>query len=285
MLGATPAPCPSTSTGCGVREPGGGVPSITAACCGWPSPARGGSPPRGAQGPAPGQPDPRGGAVRARLEKDLPWWWSPRTPTSGSRRTPSAWWRRITRATGWTSRSSTAASARCRREGVHRRLLPRRGMRPAPGAEDLYPNEYVVFRDAATQSSALGRQDGARKRIRLLPPMKDDVWGVRPRNKEQHFALDVLLDDSVKLVTLAGRRDGEDAARHRRGAAQDLRRGGVPADARFPPRPADGKDLGFLPGTSRRSSSPGCSRSSTTWSTSSASTGKSGRGASGDTRS
>jgi PhoH-like ATPase len=35
--------------------------------------------------------------------------------------------------------------------------------------------------------------------------MKEDVWGVRPRNKEQHFALDILLDDSVKLVTLAGK--------------------------------------------------------------------------------
>ena len=29
--------------------------------------------------------------------------------------------------------------------------------------------------------------------------------GVRPRNKEQAFALDLLLDDSVRLVTLIGK--------------------------------------------------------------------------------
>jgi PhoH-like ATPase len=30
------------------------------------------------------------------------------------------------------------------------------------------------------------------------------VWGIRPRNKEQQFAIDLLLDDSVRLVTLVG---------------------------------------------------------------------------------
>jgi len=55
----------------------------------------------------------------------------------------------------------------------------------------------VIFRDAASQSSALGRVDALRRKVRLLAPSKDDVWGIRPRNKEQTFALDILLDDSV----------------------------------------------------------------------------------------
>ncbi len=28
--------------------------------------------------------------------------------------------------------------------------------------------------------------------------------GIKPRNREQHFAFDALLDDRVKLVTLMG---------------------------------------------------------------------------------
>ncbi len=120
---------------------------------------------------------------------------------------------------------------------------------PPPGAEDLHPNEYVVFRDPSTGSSALGRADGALKRVRLLPPVKEDVWGVRPRNKEQHFALDILLDDSVKLVTLAGkagtgktllaiaaglRKTSDDEAYQRMLVSRPV----LPM----------GKDLGFLPG-------------------------------------
>jgi PhoH-like ATPase len=33
---------------------------------------------------------------------------------------------------------------------------------------------------------------------------KDYVWGIYPRNLEQSFALDLLLDDDIKMVTLVG---------------------------------------------------------------------------------
>jgi PhoH-like ATPase len=120
---------------------------------------------------------------------------------------------------------------------------------PPAGAEDLLPNEYVIFRDAASQASALGRADGARKRIRLLPAMKEDVWGVRPRNKEQHFALDILLDDSVKLVTLAGKAGtGKTllaiAAGLRKTSDEEAYQRMLVSRPVLPM----GKDLGFLPG-------------------------------------
>ena len=38
-----------------------------------------------------------------------------------------------------------------------------------------------------------------------LRKLRDGVWGIRPRNKEQHCALDLLLCDDVKLVTLIGK--------------------------------------------------------------------------------
>jgi len=120
---------------------------------------------------------------------------------------------------------------------------------PPPGAEELFPNEYVVFRDAATGSSALARHDFASRKIRLLPTMKEDVWGIRPRNKEQHFALDILLDDSVKLVTLAGKAGtGKTllaiAAGLRKTSDEETYQRMLVSRPVLPM----GKDLGFLPG-------------------------------------
>jgi len=34
---------------------------------------------------------------------------------------------------------------------------------------------------------------------------REGVWGIKPRNREQHFAFDALLDDRIKLVTLMGK--------------------------------------------------------------------------------
>lgn len=118
-----------------------------------------------------------------------------------------------------------------------------------PGAEDLFPNEYLVLRDAASNASALGRYDSPRKRVRPLPAFKEDVWGVRPRNKEQHFALDILLDDSVKLVTLAGKAGtGKTllalAAGLRKTSDEEVFQRLLVSRPVFPM----GKDIGFLPG-------------------------------------
>jgi len=71
----------------------------------------------------------------------------------------------------------------------------------------LKSNQYVLLRDRDNPShSALGRFDGAAKKLVPLRKLRDGVWGIRPRNKEQHCALDLLLCDDVKLVTLIGRR-------------------------------------------------------------------------------
>ena len=70
----------------------------------------------------------------------------------------------------------------------------------------LKPNQYVLLRDRDNPShSALGRYDGARKKLVPLRKLRDGVWGIRPRNKEQHCALDLLLCDDIKLVTLIGK--------------------------------------------------------------------------------
>jgi PhoH-like ATPase len=70
----------------------------------------------------------------------------------------------------------------------------------------LHANQYVLLRDLEVPShSALGRYDAAVKKLVPLRKLRDGVWGIRPRNKEQHCALDILLADDIKLVTLVGK--------------------------------------------------------------------------------
>jgi len=157
---------------------------------------------------------------------------------------------------------------------------------PPPDARDLHPNEYIIFRDAASQSSALGRFDGLRRKLRLLAPAKDNVWGGRPRNTEQTFALDILLDDSVKLVTLAGKAGTGKTLLAIGPAYGKPRTRRCTSGCSFPvPSSRWGRTSGSSRETWRKSSSPGCSRSSTTWNTCSDPTGRSGRAACADTRS
>jgi PhoH-like ATPase len=70
----------------------------------------------------------------------------------------------------------------------------------------LNANQYVLLRDRENPShSALGRFDGVSKKLVTLRKIRDGVWGIRPRNKEQHCALDLLLADDIKLLTLVGK--------------------------------------------------------------------------------
>ncbi len=69
----------------------------------------------------------------------------------------------------------------------------------------LLPNEYVIVREIGGPGGVLARLDPEAKRLCFLPPLKGAVWGVTARNKEQMFALDLLLRDDVQLVTLVGK--------------------------------------------------------------------------------
>ena len=71
--------------------------------------------------------------------------------------------------------------------------------------KDLSPNEFVILHSKDDpKKSAIGRVDPAdTSKIRALSP-EPSPWGIRPLNKEQRCAMELLMDDSVKLVTLLG---------------------------------------------------------------------------------
>jgi PhoH-like ATPase len=68
-------------------------------------------------------------------------------------------------------------------------------------AADLNENEFAVLR--AGSQSALTRLSS--NDLVLLSQSLPEPWGLRPRNKEQRFALELLLDPDVAVVALDGR--------------------------------------------------------------------------------
>jgi PhoH-like ATPase len=74
------------------------------------------------------------------------------------------------------------------------------------GSVKLFANQYVTLVDAADASRfAYGRYVGKTNTIvKLLREEKDGMWRIKPKNREQIFTMDALLNDSIQLVTLVG---------------------------------------------------------------------------------
>lgn len=123
---------------------------------------------------------------------------------------------------------------------------------------ELTPNEGVVLQDAShPERTALGSYNHKLNRLDLLR-FDETGLGIRPRNLGQHFALHYLLDDRIKLVTLAGRAGtGKTLLALAAGLRQvmdeesEYRRMVVSRPV-FPM----GKELGFLPGSLEEKLSP-----------------------------
>lgn len=70
--------------------------------------------------------------------------------------------------------------------------------------DEPYPNEcFVLYSAENHKQSALVRYDGVLKEFNLLPQDLKTV-DILPRNTEQQFALDLLKDETLNLVTING---------------------------------------------------------------------------------
>ncbi len=120
----------------------------------------------------------------------------------------------------------------------------------APEGEEFkfYPNEYFVI-SSPEHSSAIGKYDAAHHRIEpLLKPT--NLWGLKPRNVEQRCAIDILLRDDVKLVTLIGQAGtGKTLLALACGLRKVFDEGGYSRILVSRPVVPLGRDIGYLPGT------------------------------------
>ena len=113
------------------------------------------------------------------------------------------------------------------------------------------PNEYVLLQDEDNQSrTALGRlSPEATDHVLPLAHKGEDAAGIRPLNLEQTFALDALLEDDIKLVTLTGKAGtGKTLLAVAAGLRKIFLEDCYNRLLVFRPTMAVGRDMGYLPG-------------------------------------
>jgi PhoH-like ATPase len=122
----------------------------------------------------------------------------------------------------------------------------------------LSPNEYVCMVVEDNRAlSVLGRVDATCTWIKPLLDGSRGVRGVRPRNREQYYALDALLEDEIPLVTLMGKAGtGKTLLALAAGLQKTLTEGHYQRFLVARPTMPLGKGLGHLPGSMERKLAP-----------------------------
>ncbi len=116
-------------------------------------------------------------------------------------------------------------------------------------AKDFSPNEYCIL-SCAEQSSAICKYNAPNKRLEPLMKLTRDIWGIHPLNVEQKFALDLLLRDDIKLVSLIGPAGtGKTLMALAAGLRKVFDEGVYTKILVSRPIIPLGKDIGYLPGT------------------------------------
>lgn len=109
-------------------------------------------------------------------------------------------------------------------------------------------NEYFVL-NSANNLKAIGKC--SLKEDKLLPLLKvPNLWGIKPKNKEQSCAIDLLLRDDIKLVTLTGQAGtGKTLLALACGMRKVFDEGTYNKILISRPIMPLGRDIGYLPGT------------------------------------
>ena len=125
-----------------------------------------------------------------------------------------------------------------------------KGLLPFVGAPRP-PNEYLMLINTADpQHTMLARMDPEGMNIIALIPPPRELSALRPKNKEQYFAMDALLDERVKLVTIIGKAGtGKTLLAVAAGLFAALERKLYRKLLVSRPTMPMGKDIGYLPGT------------------------------------
>lgn len=71
----------------------------------------------------------------------------------------------------------------------------------------LMPNQYVLFKHESESNKTIhiGRMQESDGKLRYIESWQEPVMGIKPLNVKQRVAFDLLMDDSIPLVTLVGK--------------------------------------------------------------------------------
>jgi PhoH-like ATPase len=116
----------------------------------------------------------------------------------------------------------------------------------------LYPNQFVMLiSNSNDKKTALAKFKNNRDPLQKIMKSSKTIWGTHPRNKEQQFALDLLMDESIPVVSLVGKAGtGKTLLALAAGLEQTFssKNKYKKIVVTKPVQPV-GKDIGFLPGT------------------------------------
>jgi PhoH-like ATPase len=116
------------------------------------------------------------------------------------------------------------------------------------GRDQFFPNEFLVVKGG--QKSALGIfKNGAIQKLRYTSGKSFNVQGISPRNKEQTFALEMLLDKDIHMVTMSGKAGSGKTLLAIAAAIQMLNEKRYEKIILSRPALSMSKEIGFLPGT------------------------------------
>lgn len=115
---------------------------------------------------------------------------------------------------------------------------------------DLRANEFVVLRDELDDNhTALTRFRSDTNVVTPVRQRRGPVFGIMPRNLQQTMAMDLLMDDSVKLVTLIGAAGtGKTLLAIAAGMSKTLNDNAYQKLLCARPIMPLGRDIGYLPG-------------------------------------
>jgi len=108
---------------------------------------------------------------------------------------------------------------------------------------EIYPNKYFILRNL--NRSVLAQLDMGKENLRRVE--KNIVFGIIPRNAEQSFAVDALINQNIQLVSLTGKA-GTGKTLLALASALSVRKFYRQIFIARPIVPLSNKDIGFLPG-------------------------------------
>ena len=117
-----------------------------------------------------------------------------------------------------------------------------------PWKTRFVPNEFVLLREAKSNETALSRYNDGEAYLQYVAPT-NGVCGIRPLNRNQEMAINLLLDDSISLVTLVGKAGtGKTLLALAAGLNKALTEDRFSRVLLARPIIPMGKDIGYLPG-------------------------------------
>ena len=115
----------------------------------------------------------------------------------------------------------------------------------------FFPNQFLMLVSSSNEKkSALARFINYESKLEKVVEAKESIWGLKSRNKEQTFSLNLLADPEVPIITLVGKAGcGKTLLAIAAGLDQVLEKQRYKKLIVSRPVQPLGKDIGYLPGT------------------------------------